>query len=388
MRGIRKTLFFALLLMFVHQVLAFFSAYYVFSVNVFWPYPLLYSFFCLGATVTFAALLLSKGSKYYEYFNIGFKFAIGEGVSVALIVIASIMFVNSIIFIGNNINESDIRDLALGSGQFGGNQFFATLAPLMPTLAIALMLSSAVLGNRKMIFFSALAVAFFEASTLSRSGFVTIILATVIYLFRTGSSVSRFLIFPFLVFTLASIVGIFQGRFELDNILIVLYAPINGFFRYSAESFAMPEAAYPVASGFPFEAVLFGWPIIKLQTYFGDPLATYFLYDFRTQFFPVELDGQAFMSNVVHSIPSLLYASGGISGFLVAFFIYLALFVAVFQINPVVAFVYYYYFFYRGAFAYDLLSWIPLFSLIIIAIILNSKAIVKAIAKFLVFRNA
>jgi hypothetical protein len=224
-----------------------------------------------------------------------------------------------------------------------------------------------------------LAFVLLEASTLSRSGFIGVLFCLLIYSYRIRLPIKQYIPSFFILIIFMSAVGLAQGRFDPESIMQILLAPISSLSRYYAEAFALPYSITEVARIIPSSAVIFGFPMIKLYTLLGDEGSMYFYDVFRTEFFPVYIGGESEYSNVIHSFPSLLLATGGVPAFFIGFVIWLSCTFAAFKYSPPIGLILFYLIFFRGLFGYNLMGWHYFFAIMIMLLITTRPKIINKV---------
>ena len=315
-RSLKSTLYFAGTLMLAEHVFAIINAYIIHGVNydTVYAYTIMFFYVPICFSVYFISISTIR-SKIYDFSNYTVKFDIAGGL---ILCISLIILFKAIFFFLSVLGDPKIRDLVLYSSSLSGsNQLFASLTPLITALAYIGMLYSSLLGNRKLMINMTFAFAFLEASTLSRSGFLAVFLCMLIYAYRSRITLKNYLLSVFVIFAFMSMIGLGQGRFDPETVIKILLAPVNSLSRYYAEAFALPYSIVHATRDIPSFSVIFAFPLSKFHTFLGDEGAIYFYNHFRTEFFPINIGeaskkfGTSQYSNLLHSFPSLLLATGG-----------------------------------------------------------------------------
>ncbi len=117
--------------------------------------------------------------------------------------------------------------------------------------------------------------------------------------------------------------------------------------------------------------------MIKLFTLLGDHGSMYFYDIFRTEFFPVDIGGASEYSNVLHSFPSLLLATGGLPGFFIGLSVWLSLTFVAFKYSPPLGLILFYLIFFRGLFGYNLMGWHYFIAILMVVLLTKRPKIIN-----------
>jgi len=181
-------------------------------------------------------------------------------------------------------------------------------------------------------------------------------------------SIHKIIKYTLFIVMLLTIVALLQNRVGDSDLLILAISPVISFFRYGAEVFALAEISRYTTEGISYWNFLFGWPVVKIGTLLGDQGSIYYLNDFRTEFFDV---GRLGYSNVVHPFPAMLYASGGLLGYIVGVALLMSILIFLLVYALPVGYLFFYIFIYRGFFGIPNLAWHDILVLIIAFLYLN-----------------
>tara|TARA_Y100001978_G_scaffold203522_1_gene230551 strand:+ start:14677 stop:15771 length:1095 start_codon:yes stop_codon:yes gene_type:complete len=258
----------------------------------------------------------------------------------------------------SNFGASDIRDLMLNPIGTSQENFIASYIPIVSTISLVFAFYSAIKGEANLLVLFIIAHIFIEISTLSRAGFINIFWCSFIFFYRRKVKLQKVFVFLVFLFLILLSISISQGRLILgfDRILNIVISPFNSLARYSAESFALPNYTFESIKSVPYETVLFGFPMIKIFTFFNYPAVEYFYNFFRTDFFLIYVGDVASYSNIVHPFPSLLLHSSNFFGAIFGILFWCFLYLYSFRLNVAAASIMFYLVLFLGMYNYTIMS--------------------------------